>query len=177
MIKLPVTIMHPTTEVPMTNQLFYENYKDNGKAIFTLKDRDFADPTGKIYFSLKKLFLESDDPTEYTFAITVFGSWKLWNKVKSCKLMRDLIPEWKEELEIKMKSQAQLKIVEISNSKSPNAMQAAKYVDQEIFKRHRRGRPSKEEVQSELKKEAKVSAQVKEDMERLGITTIKGGKE
>ena len=176
MIALPVDITHPTTNQTMTNQLFFENYKDNDKAIFTLKDKDFVDPKGTLYPSLKKLYLESDDPTEYVFAKTVFGSWKIWKKVRSCKLVKELIDDWKEELEIKMRSQAQLKIVEISNSKSPNAMQAAKYVDQEIFKRHQRGHPSKEEVQGHLNKEAKVATRVSDDMKRLGLTTISGGK-
>lgn len=176
MISLPVNISHPTTNQPMTNQLFFENYSDNDKAIFTLKDKDFADPKGKLHVSLKRLYLDSNDPTEYTFAINVFGSWKLWNKVRECKLVRDNIKDWKEELEIKMRSQAQLKIVEISQSKANSALQAAKYVDQEVFKRHMRGRPTKEEVQGHLKKEANISKQVKEDMDRLGLTVTTGGK-
>lgn len=177
MISLPVKTDHPTTHQTLTNQLFYENYTDNSKAIFTLKDRDFADPTGKLYTSLKKLFLEASDPTQYTFATIVFGSWQVWKKIRSCKLMRDVLQEWQEELEIKMRSQAQLKIVEISNSDANSSLQAAKYVDQEVFKRHRRGRPSKEEVQGELKKEAKISSQVREDMKRLGLSVTSGGKE
>ncbi len=65
-------------------------------------------PEGKYDLNIwKEVFLDSNDPTEYIPAIELAGSWKEWNRIKAgWGEFRNLLAEWKEELAVKMQSDA-----------------------------------------------------------------------
>ena len=91
-----------------TKSLFLELcYDDSSAAIFTLKDDDHT-YKGKHFASLSKLYVSMvpSDPTEYQFAQAVFGSWNVWDTIKSSPMVNKEYQRWKKEAEIKVKSQA-----------------------------------------------------------------------
>lgn len=111
-------------------QLFYElTYEDTTYAVFTTKDEDYQTPDGRHLYSLKKLFLaiSVNDPTEYTFAQTVFGNWNHWMSISKSPITGKMVSEWRDELVVKIKSNAIRHIAsEMINIESKNSFQAAK---------------------------------------------------
>ena len=87
----------------LTYALFYEyratHIVDFQSQIFNLKEDDY-----KGTYSLKKIYLSFNDPTEYSFAIAVFGNWKYWKRLQSSSFLQLHLEEWREEMEIKLRS-------------------------------------------------------------------------
>ena len=117
--------------VMYTKGLFYEVSTDPTTVIFTLKNDDH-----KGYRSLRKLYLEYcvDDPTEYNFAIAVFGDVAYWNKLKRSPILADYLPEWERTSTIERKSVAFSNLVGEVRKDGRNAFQAAKYLIEEPWK-------------------------------------------
>ena len=136
--------------------------------IWTLKE---VDPQGKLP-SLRRLYLSTGDPTEYDFANLCFGSWRHLEHLKSLKWFMDYLGEYRAEMEIMLRSKGirDLKLQAIGGS-TP----AAKFLASAEWKGSRRGRPSKEEVEGELKREARLEREIGEDATRVGITLLKNG--
>src|SRR5574337_902614 len=71
---------------PLTQSLFLEiGYTE--QSIYTLKEEDYM-YEGKLYPSLKRLYLEMEDLTEYEFANTYLLGWKHWKRLCENKLIR-----------------------------------------------------------------------------------------
>lgn len=162
-----------------TQTLFWEHkYSDpDGNVVFTTSNDDLTKGS-KTYISLKKIFLEVGDPTEYEFALKVFGEWDIWDRIKKSRLVAGELKKWHIELRIKQRSEQLLKISEIAldNKASASARyQASKFLYEEAnitTEPSKRGRPSKEEVEGELKAQARISEQVRRDMKRLGLKVV-----
>lgn len=149
---------------PLTQSLFLEvGYSDS--AIYTFKEVDHV-YNGKKYISLKKRFLEIDDPTEYEFATTYFLSWKHWMRICDNKLLRAQIDEWREELEMRMRSRAVKQAMQAAASPSGN-FQAAKWLVDKGWDPKRPGRPSKDDLAQETRIREKMSDEYSEDIQRL----------
>ena len=82
--------------MPMTQGLFLEPHYSE-YALFTFKDIDW-EKDGKTYVSLKRLYLEMEDPSEYAFATTYLLGWKHWVRMNENKMMRTHFDEWREGL-------------------------------------------------------------------------------
>ena len=117
-----------------TKGLFLEQDYDYESTIMTYQEHDrFI--KGKTYYSLRRLYVEHclDDPTEYTLAMEVFGSWDVWSKIAASPTIRPVLDKAREECEVKRKAMASLKIRdELSEGK--NSYQAAKYLIEEPWK-------------------------------------------
>ena len=100
-----------------TQSLFWEIRHENFDPIFTLKDHDHT-VNGITYPSLKLIYMDFLDTTEYTFAMEVFGSWKAWKKISSNKDIKAVIDEWRAEMEIKIRSMALKSILKGFNIKN-----------------------------------------------------------
>ena len=88
----------------LTQSLFLElGYKD--QAVFTLKD-DHYTYNNKFYPSLKKLYLEEGDVTEYQFANKYLLGWEHWKKITENLAIFKHIRSWREELELRIRSEA-----------------------------------------------------------------------
>jgi uncharacterized protein Usg len=157
-----------------TLSLFVEMHKgqDNPdlKPVFTLGTEDKGE-----HISLRKIYLEISDPTEYEFALHVFGSWQHWDKLRQAQWFRKYLDRWRDELEVKLKSQAVGRMRQISNSPATQALAASKFLIDRgwIDKESKRGRPSKEEKERIQKQDAEVKERVDEDFERV-IGSIRG---
>lgn len=126
---------------PMTQSLFLELFYAD-EAVYTLKDFDY-EYKGKLYPSIKRLYLEMEDTTEYEFAKTYFLGWKHWVRLGENKLIRGHIDEWREELELKLRARAVKQMMHLADE--GNSYQASKWLADRGWDTRAAGRPTKEE--------------------------------
>ena len=159
-------------------ELRYRTDEEKYPPLFTLKDYDLKKPEG-IYLSLKKIYLTYDHiPNfEYEFAIDVFNSWDHWQKLANDTIpdIRDSIKSWREELDIRIKSQAIKALITASRNEDAKGFNAAKYLADKGYT-PARGRPSSDEVSRELKVQVGLNKDFEEDMKRLGLSVVNGSK-
>lgn len=147
---------------PLTQSLFLEiGYSD--LAIFTLKDVDYT-YNGKIYPSLKRIYIEMEDPTEYVFASTYLLGWKHWLRLCENKQIRKHIDEWRDELEYKLRSKA---VNFMLTSAKEGNYQAAKWFADRGWTNKGAGRPTKADVEHERKVQAAIANEYSDDVVRL----------
>ena len=144
-----------------TQSLFTEfnNGTKTFKPLYTLKaEGDLP--------SLKQMYIDANDPTEYEFAMAAFGEWNHWHLLSELAWMEEHVYQWRAELEIKMRSAAVKVILEESRS-GKGKYNAAKFISDAGWRDKKRGRPSKDEVARETKIRAGVDAAIAEDLERI----------
>lgn len=145
-----------------TTSLFIETqYGD--EAIFSYKDQDYV-YKGRTIVSLKKLYLEMEDPTEYEFANKYLLSWRHWQRMVENKVIRMHINEWRDELEYKLRSKAVRKMMK---SAEEGNYQASKWFADRGWASRAAGRPSKAEIESEKKIQANLDNEFNADVHRL----------
>src|SRR6478735_5501682 len=72
---------------PITQSMFLEmNY--GPEAIYSLKDNHHVHHSLGFFPSLKKLYLDEADPTEYGFATKYLLGWKHWLRMQNNKALR-----------------------------------------------------------------------------------------
>lgn len=171
-----------------TRSLFFETYNsdrldpDIYYPIWTLKDRDFEiKPINTIYRpdrnnklpSLRNIYLSYDDPTEYTFAEKVFGSWEHWQVVSRTADIKDEVERWRNEMKVRIESEAFRAARAIaSTGEGMLALQAAKWLHQAVQPKNTKGRPSKKDVEAEAKKLVREKVDQVEDRARIGIEIV-----
>lgn len=142
---------------PLTQSLFLELGYDTDYAIYTLKSDDY-EYKGKLYPSIKRLYLEFEDPTEYEVATRCFLDWAHWKRICANKLLVPHVEAWREELEVKLRSQAVKDMIGLC-AKEGGSYQAAKYLADRGWDKRGAGRPSKEE----LAKRAAIAENIEND--------------
>jgi len=160
----------PITGNFITQGLFYELcYASPKNAIYTLKDEDMeitVEGEVRQLQSIKQLYLECEDPTEYEFATKYLGGWKHWQRL--CNKTTNLHPyieDWREELEVKLRSKGVKSM--IKHSMSDKGQQAAKWLSDKGWAEKKRGAPSKEEKARELKIQTRMVDVLDHDLSRL----------
>lgn len=149
---------------PLTQSLFLEvGYTD--EAIYTLKEVDH-EYNGKTYPSIKRLYLEAADPTEYVFATTHLLGWKHWQRICENKLLRKHIDEWRFELELKLRSEA---VHIIYGQSRKGSITAAKWLAERGWDDRPAGRPSKSEIEKQTKIIQDVQNEFEQDYARLRV--------
>lgn len=153
----------------LTKGLFYETVlADKSTVLYTLKEQDHEG-----YPSLKRLYLECADPTEYKFATAYLDSWSHWVELCKCTWFQEYLELWRAELELKVKSKALYLITEeASNDLSKSKFAANKFLLEGGWKpketqTSRRGRPSKQEIKTEASRIAQEDELVREAFERV----------
>lgn len=154
-----------------TRSLFYEMVlADKDGCVYTLKPEDHEG-----FPSLKRLYMEAMDPTEYTFANEYMAGWEHWIKLLECDWFTPFITQWRTELELKIKANAFKSIIdEAKDTGSRNRFLATKYLLESYKKATQtedekpgKGRPSKEQINSEAFKIATKSIDVNTDLARI----------
>jgi hypothetical protein len=147
-MKIDKAKLKDTMGRPLTQGLFLEIGYNLEYAVFTLKDEDHV-YQGKTYPSLKKLYLEYADPTEYEFARTYLAGWAQWQKMCENKMLLKHINEWREELELQTRAEG---IKAIMDSAAEGNFQAAKWLASKGWDSKGAGRPAtkREEMEREL---------------------------
>ena len=146
----------------ITQGLFIDHRYDETHAIYTLEDED-KEYKGKVYPSLKRLYLEMEDPTEYNFANKYLYGWEHWNVLKNNKELYKEIELWEEELEVKMRAKGVMAMIEMTKGSNFNA---AKWVADGQWVQ-KRGRPSKEEKERQRKMRERIADEVAEESARV----------
>lgn len=122
-----------------TQSLFVEQIDSRTpyKPVYTLKPLDLPDGTP----SLKKIYLDMMDPTEFLFAERVFGCYEHWDKLASAQWFQPHVEQWRRELEMKLQG---LAIKEIREKAEQGDTQAAKWLGDKKWKdKGKVGRPHK----------------------------------
>lgn len=121
--------LYGETNIARTKSLFVDFGSDPAN-ILTLGtfNKDFP--------SLRSLYvnLTVDDPSEYTFAITVFGEWAYWDKLRKVGFMQSHLEAWRHEAAVKRKSMAFKTIIEEAKGDGRNSYHAAKYLVEEPWR-------------------------------------------
>ncbi len=157
-------MMLDSSNRPITQSMFLElGYHE--AAIYTLKENHYL-YKGELFPSLKKLYLEEQDPTEYNFATTYLLGWKHWNRLQNNKAIRPYIDEWREELEMKMKYLAHREMMMLVEQEGGN-YSAAKWLADQGWNKRAAGRPSKAEKERSLRVDEKVTEDFEADVIRL----------
>ncbi len=147
---------------PITQSMFLEvGYSE--AAIYTLKDIDW-EWNGKTYPSMKRLYILEEDPTEYEFATKYLLGWKHWIRICENKLIRKYIDEWRDELEIKLRSKA---VKEMIKNSSKGKIVASKWLADKGWSQRGAGRPTKAEIETEKKFQANIADEFSGDVARL----------
>lgn len=146
---------------PLTQSLFLEvGYSDY--AVFTFKDDDH-EYKGKVYPSLKKIYLAEEDPTEYDFANNHLLGWNHWMRLCENKLIRKEIDEWREELEYKLRARGVKEMIRLA----PESYQAAKWLADRGWATRAAGRPSKAEINNEKEFQSRIRNEYEGDVIRM----------
>lgn len=149
----------------LTQGLFLENTYDEDYAVYTLKDYHHT-YNGKVYPSLKLLYIEEEDPTEYEFANKYLLNWQQWKRICENKVLMRYIVEWREELELKMKYKTVREMQALVNSEA-GSFQAAKYLAERGWDKRGAGRPSKADIAKKTAIDKHISDEFAGDVKRL----------
>lgn len=150
-----MTFRTPQTDKLKLSSLFFEP-KYTEDAMYSLNDKD-REYKGKVYPSLYKLYIDLADITEYNFANTYLESYQHWMLLCEEEWFKPIVARWRKEIELKVKSTALLEIVAQATSEDPRKrLEAAKYLYEKVGNPNSsaRGRPSKEEIRKEAKRQA-----------------------
>lgn len=145
----------------ITQSLFLENGYDEDKAVYTLKDQDW-EYKGRTYKSLRLLYLQEMDVTEYEFANKYLWGWDHWQRIVNNQLMTETIAGWRDELEVKLRAQGIRAIL----LNSIDSFAAAKWIADGKWE-VKRGRPSKAELARERKIRENAVKEAESDSDRI----------
>lgn len=159
------SLLKDTMGRPLTQGLFLEIGYNTDYAVYTLDDED-KEYKGKTYLSLKKRYLEAEDPTEYQFARKWLLNWQHWKRLRANKVLAEHFDEWAEELEVMLRSEAIGSILELTVSESGN-FQASKWLADRGWDKRGAGRPSKAEKERDSRINDRINAALLEDIERM----------
>ena len=152
--------------IKYTNALFKElNVDEPDLILYTLAADDIT-VGDKTYISLRKQYLLLEDPTEYDIASKYFESWTHWKKVRESARIKPYVDEWRDELEVKLRSKGLKGIVD---KMLDGDYQASKYLADKQWTKGiaKRGAPKKAEIIAEARKAAKVTNIVDAHYERM----------
>lgn len=162
-MKVDKKLLKDTMGRPLTQGLFLEIGYNTEYAVYTLDDED-KEYKGKTYPSLKKLYLASEDPTEYKFAKTYLLNWQHWKRLNANKVLKEYFDEWREELEIMLRSESVLNILEMQVEGN---FQAAKWIADRGWEKRGAGRPLKADLEREVRIKERISDALSEDVDRM----------
>lgn len=112
-------------------------------------------------------FVEACDPTEYQGALAVGLTWAEWKAFKESWpfFAQKILPEWLDEIDVVIRSESVKALIEaaIHGGNTPSA----KWVAEGKYNPTKNGRPTKEQLKRETKKQQKIQEAVHNDLERL----------
>lgn len=164
-----------------TQALFYEHRDKAGKVepVFTKHGADRL-IGGKRYYSLRRLYVDSMDPTGWTFVKRVFqGDWEHWERVKSALngyiLTNSHTDDWNAEMELVMKSTAFRQIIkDAQDSDSQSRVSTCKWIVEEKWKVKPNGRSEEKKKKADIENKNLINS-VKDDANRVAhLFELKG---
>lgn len=83
--------------------------------------------------SARRIYLELNDPTEYSAAMSLLGSWEHWQHLCGTPWFAPIVEAWREELKVRLLSEATKKVIEHSVGYESSASLAASKKIMEIM--------------------------------------------
>jgi len=115
-------------------------------------------------------FVALGDPTGYKWAMKYLKDYEHWKQLMKCSWFEEAYICWNNELKQKIRSRALDKIQDIADNGLPaQSLVAAKYLASFEWEKNPRGRPSKEELSGELKRQVKALEEEEDDFKRIGL--------
>lgn len=127
------------------------------------------------FIDCRSTFVELRDPTGYQWAMKYLGSYEHWSVLSQTNWFKPELEKWIEEIETIFTAEAIQKVREIASGDSAQSLPAAKYMAERGWEKTR-GRPSKSEMNKELKKHVERITEHDEDAKRIGLKVITGGR-
>lgn len=171
-----------------TSTLFEETnkYPERYTALFTLAENDVKLKDGRTLVSMKRIYMEARDPTEYRAAKRIFSTWEIWENLTKAAFFQDTLANWRSELKRQMRSEAIDEINSMAKGKKATgtAFSAAKWIAEATWERSNNnadsdtfdkpvpkngngaGRPSKESMRREATAIAKEMTETYGDYEK-----------
>lgn len=156
--------------VHLLKPIFYElDEAGRPNAQYTIKTYDSIFE-GVTYPSLRRLYVELEDPTEYLFAETYLDGWDHWKKLSSASFFQSYLQEWREELDVRLKAKALVRIRKRAEESSRDGLAADKILLTGGWKspeKDKVGRPTKQKIQEEADRLVKEQTVFDEDFARI----------
>lgn len=161
----------------LTKALFWEQAVLNTP----ISERYSSPPVFSLYddkkglVNARKTFVELGDPTGYKWAITYLGDYDHWQALLKKPWFREALDVWVTELNAKLLGEAieVYRYMARAGETETTRMQAAKYLAEQPWNKATKGRPSKADVESQIKLEARKRSVEDDDMERIGLRAVK----
>jgi len=154
--------------VRLTYALFFELATTaDAEPSFTTKQYDYA-MNGKFYPSLRRIYMECEDPTEHVFVETVFdGDWGHWEKILKNDVIRTALEydKWPGELRQRLRSKGMQAMIKAAKTGNANA---ARWLAEGGWET-KRGRPTDAERKRKLREDAELAKEFQSDLERIGF--------
>jgi len=155
----------------LTQGLFFEmtspEDRERLKPKYTLKERDHTFK-GTKYKSMHNIYMSMDDPTEYSFVMKTLGNWKHWKALCKLSWFKPFVESWREELEVKLRSDGIKAVIDDVNSENKSSASSAKWVAEKGWEKGTgKGRPSKATIDKEANKLLSLDKEVEEDLTRM----------
>lgn len=138
--------------------------------MFTLKDSEEANASGIVIPSFASLYLELADPTEYRPAKELLGGWEHWRALCSSEWFTRFIQPLRDELEVKLRSEAIVATYKIMKRQGQTALPAAKFFTDNMAQPSTDAKRTLDEAKK-LQKQAAEEAleRLENDAERLNL--------
>lgn len=150
----------------LTKSLFKELALPDFEPMFVLSDKP-RDGLPSMY----QLYMEESDPSEYHFAKKYLGGWEHWLRLTQAAFFKPYLESWRKELEVAIRARALNEVLKVAaDSKHKSSYDANKLLLKEGFKENKdpkRGRPTKDEINSAAARMAEEETQLTQDLERL----------
>ncbi len=146
-------------------ELFVEYNTKPEVCLYTLRDHDYRG-----FPSLKRLYLETRDATEYLFANQYLEGWAHWEALAKTAWLSPYVTVWRQELALLLEAEAIARMHVTATGTSKEAFAAQKYLADYYAKKtsgHSRGRPSKAEVEKAAKAIAQETSTLEEEATRV----------
>lgn len=152
--------------VYLTRQIFFEtSTPPRDFALYSLSDED-KESGGKLYPSIRRLYVEMEDESEYQFAVTYFGNYSHWKAICKCNWFIPHLEEMREELQAKVAAKS---LLSLRAKRDEGDVSASKYLLEKKWDSRKDpvGRPSKQRIQEEAQKIVSSKSDYQDDLDRL----------
>lgn len=112
----------------------------------------------------RQRFVECGDMLGISFADKYLGGYQHWKAVQNSAALKGHIAEWKEELEVRIRSK---ELERIAGMAGDGQFQASKFLMDRGWDKRVAGRPSNEEVERQTKVDARVAKEFQGHVSRI----------
>lgn len=167
---------HPKTNQRYTKQLFYDHVRDMPIGLRTFEPLYSLNHDIPGYINFRTEYIKDEDPTGYKTSKRLLEDYSHWQLLMATQWFQDCKKIWDEELDAKLEARAMdaMKSLMMDEELKPaERIAAAKIVLSKTGvkqpKQPARGRPSKDEVQNNLREATEAEKALQDDLARIGL--------